>query len=127
MRKPDNVSARRFCSQEITNLIWSFATLNIKRADDLLDEAAPVLVDLCSKNAGENDYDMKSIATNMIRQEAALVGWSCAVLDRYPSQLMPLLYMALFGQDNDPNIPNEAYGDGGLQRPAVMSMLYVSL
>ena len=126
MNRPGKTSARSFISQELTNVIWSFATLNIQTAADLLDEAAPILMNLCSKKAGGKEYDMNSIAAHMIRQEAALLAWSCAVLNRYPSQLMPFIYTALFGQDDDPDIPNEAYGDGGLQCQAVMTMLYVS-
>ena len=116
---------RSFNSQEIANIVWSFATLN-RKADDLLDRVGPFLVEMCSNGEGLDKYDIKSIAAYMNRQEAALLAWSCAVLNRNPSQLMQLLYTALFGTGDDPGSLNEIYGDDGLQHQAIMSMLYVS-
>jgi hypothetical protein len=82
---------------------------------------------MCSNSEGSNEYDINSIALILDRQEAGLIAWSCAVLNRYPPQLMQLLYMALFGEGDDPSSLNEAYGDNGLKEQAVMSMLYVSV
>lgn len=82
---------------------------------------------MCSNSEGSNEYDINSIALILDRQEAGLIAWSCAVLNRYPPQLMQLLYMALFGEGDDPSSLNEAYGDNGLKEQAVMSMLYVQM
>jgi hypothetical protein len=57
------------------------------------------------------------------------MAWSCAVLEEYPKDLMPLLYTALFGKncDGDPNHLKNIFGDDGIQKQAVMTMFYVSV
>lgn len=120
-----NSSLIRFKAQEIANLVWSFATLNY-RAEGMMDLFAPFMIHMCSHEGG--CYDIHSISKYIKRQEAGNIAWSCAVLEQYPPELMPMLYTALFGSENDnPDLLKEAYNDDGLQRQAIMTMFYVQM
>jgi hypothetical protein len=82
---------------------------------------------MCTKRSGA--VTTKSIAKYMKRQEAANIAWSCAVLQQYPKDLVPLLYAALFGEncEGDPHELLKVYGDNGIQRQAIMTMFYVQM
>ena len=112
----------RFKAQELTNLVWSFATLNF-RALLMLDKISSYIVELLQRN------DECSIAELFNRQELANMAWSCAVLEHYPAKLMPLLYKGLVGdnQDNNSERLKLVFRDNGLQKQAVMSLLYVQI
>jgi hypothetical protein len=115
----------KFKAQEIANLIWSFATLNVE-ASSMIRKFTPFIVQMCSNDNGE--YTEESIARYIKRQEVANLAWSCAVLGEYPDNLMPLLYTALFGRDckGDPDYLKKVYGDDGIQKQTIMTMFYVS-
>ena len=55
--------------------------------------------------------------------------WSCAVLEHYTDKLMPMLYKILVGdnQDNNSERLKLVFRDNGLQKQAVMSLLYVQM
>lgn len=112
----------RFKAQELTNLVWSFATLNF-RAPLMLDKISSYIVELLQRN------DECSIAELFNRQELANMAWSCAVLEHYPAKLMPLLYKGLVGDNRDNNSERLklVFRDNGLQKQAVMSLLYVQM
>ena len=73
------------------------------KTNGLIQSFAPAIVKMCSNSKGQ--YDENSIARCAKRQEVANMAWSCAVLEEYPKDLMPLLYTALFGKncDGDPS------------------------
>jgi hypothetical protein len=115
----------KFKAQEIANLVWSFATLNVE-ARSMIEKFTPFIVQMCSNDSG--DYTEESIARYIKRQEVANLAWSCAVLGEYPDDLMPLLYTALFGKGckGDPDHLRRVYGDDGIQKQTIMTMFYVS-
>jgi len=114
----------RFKAQEIANLVWSFATLN-SSADGLIEHFTPYILSMCENEKG--DYDERSISKFFKRQEALSVAWSCVVLNQYPDELLPLLYIALFGSNNDTNSLKEIHGDNGLPKQSVMALFYVQM
>lgn len=116
----------RFKGQEIANLLWAFATLNYRKSK-LMDDVTPYILHVCSDGRSKR-YDERSISRSFKRQEIANIAWSCAVLEQYPKQLMPLLYTALFGEDgSNPELIRTIYSDEGIQRQAVMTMFYVQM
>lgn len=116
----------RFKGQEITNILWAFATVN-HPMEKVIDTISPYIVHICSE--GDDMYDTRSIARQFKRQELANIVWSCAVAGRYPEKLMSLLYTSLLGagSERDPEYMNQVYGDDGLQKQAIMNLLYVRL
>jgi hypothetical protein len=68
-----------------------------------------------------------SIAKVLKRQELANIGWSCAVFDKFPKQLMTIVYTGLFGRGSheDFGAMCSLHGDPGLQRQAIISSIYV--
>jgi hypothetical protein len=109
--------------QEIANLLWSFATLNAQPEPALVDALSSHVYHLCS---GKNGLpDELSIAKIFKRQELANVAWSCAVLGRYPKEMMDTIYQGLFGKNNDPQAMKKAHGDNGLETSSLMTMYYV--
>ena len=93
-----------------------------------MESFAPYMVYICSNSRSNKKYDEKSIARCLKRQEAANIAWSCTVLEQYPKQLLPLLYVALFGDAGSSPASLEAiYGDDGIQRQAIMTMFYVQM
>lgn len=121
-----NPASAKFKAQEIANLVWAYATLN-HSAPGMLDSFTPYIMHMCTKKSGI--VTTKSIAKYMKRQEAANLAWSCAVLQQYPKDLIPLLYTALFGENIEGN-PNELlkiYADNGIQKQAIMTMFYVQM
>lgn len=131
---PAHRNASPFCApdlapikpQEIANLMWSYATLNF-RSPELVDALARYIVSSCQNRKG-GVVNERSIATMYNRQELANIAWSCAVLERYPPELISLCYMGLLGKKNrKPNYIRTVMGDLGLQRQAIRSLLYVQL
>lgn len=118
-------ASTKWKAQEISNLIWAFATLNVE-SNDLIESFTPHIIRLCS--LGKPSYSVESIAQSIKRQEAANLAWSCAVLQEYPEELMPLLYTAMFGEDfTDPKYLQQVYDDDGVQKQSVMTMFYVQM
>ncbi len=115
-----------FKAQEMANLVWSFATLN-HPSGGMLHSFTPYAVQMC-KGKGKRTYDESSISKFFKRQEVANMAWSCAVLEEYPKELMPLIYTALFGknQSGNPDELKRLYDDDGIQKQTVMTMFYVS-
>ncbi len=92
-----------------------------------MDHVSSYIEYLCSDERSRN-YDERSIARSFKRQEIANIAWSCAVLEQYPKDLVPLLYTALFGKSGSTAETMKAiYGDEGIQRQAVMTMFYVQM
>ncbi len=54
------------------------------------------------------------------------IAWSCAVLGRYPKQLMDIVYTGIFGTQNDPDKMKQIFNDDGLQKSSIMTFYYVS-
>jgi len=115
---------QRFKAQEIANLVWSFATLN-SSADGMMENFTPYILSMCKNQEG--NYNEHSISKFFKRQEALSILWSCVVLQQYPSKLLPLLYTALFGCNQDSKSMKEIYGDKGLHRQTVMALFYVQM
>ena len=116
--------ATQFKSQEVANLLWALATLNIP-AGDLIRSVTPYIRATCQ---GRNkEITAASVANAFKRQELANMAWACAVFGEYPPELMDVLYTGLVGStpDEDPLYMAQIYGDEGLQSQAVMTLIYV--
>jgi len=115
-----------FKGQELGNILWSCASLNY-RFPEMVDVMSTYICRLCRLPDGT--YSARSIAENCKRQELANLAWSCAIMKHYPPDLMKLLYAGLVGNGNERNAKylSEVFGDGGLQRQAIMSLLYVQM
>jgi hypothetical protein len=115
-----------FKGQEIGNISWSCASLNC-RFPEMLNAISAYMCQLCQLPDGT--YSARSIAKHYMRQELANIAWSCAVMEHYPPALMNLLYAGLVGNGEEQNAEYLAhvFGDGGLQRQAIMSLLYVQM
>ena len=125
MMNDNNDAMLKFKSQELANLVWSFATVNC-RIPGLMDSIAPYIISTCW-NKQKNEVDVSRIAQTFKRQELANIAWSCAVLEQYPDQLLPLLYKGLIGNGDlaSCNELKKLYQDDGLQKQAIMSLFYV--
>lgn len=117
---------RPFKGQEIANILWSFATLNAQPDHSLIDALSSYIAVVCSgtRNKIADEY---SIAKVFKRQELANVAWSCAVIGRYPKDLMKILYTGIVGTANDPNRMKQIFNDDGLQQSSIMTLYYVQL
>jgi hypothetical protein len=109
---------------EISNIVWACATLN-NRFPEMLDAITPYMCQLCQQEDGR--FTASSIANHFKRIELANIAWSCAVMGHYPPELMRLLYTGLVGDGENPEMLAKIFGDGGLQRQAIMSLLYVQM
>mmetsp|Transcript_34360 Transcript_34360/g.72315 ORF Transcript_34360/g.72315 Transcript_34360/m.72315 type:complete len:523 (-) Transcript_34360:211-1779(-) len=115
----------KFRGQELANILWSFATLNAQPDETIVDELSIYLTSLCR---GKNGIDVQSIAKIFgQRQELANLAWSCAVIGRYPKELMNILYMGLVGTSNDPEHTKQVFNDNGLQKSSIMTLYYVQV
>ena len=114
-----------FKGQEVANLLWAYATLNV-RYPDLVDTISDYTVAICSNGKA---YDEESISKVFIRQEESMLAWACAVLEHYPAELMSLLYRGLLGSDGPSGAERlkTIYGDDGLQSQQVMILFYVQM
>jgi hypothetical protein len=116
---------RPFKGQEIANILWSFATLNAQPDPALIDALSSYIASVCSGKKGVADE--YSISKIFKRQELANVAWSCAVVGRYPEELMKILYAGIVGTANDPNRMKQIFNDDGLQQSSIMTLYYVQL
>jgi hypothetical protein len=116
---------RPFKGQEIANILWSFATLNAQPDPALIDALSSYIASVCSGKKGVADE--YSISKVFKRQELANVAWSCAVVGRYPEELMKILYAGIVGTANDPNRMKQIFNDDGLQQSSIMTLYYVQL
>lgn len=113
----------KLCGQEIANILWAFATLNAQPDPAMVDTLSSHIYTLC-KGKRETPNEI-SISKIFKRQEIANVAWSCAVLGKYPENLMKTLYQGMFGTKNDPQFMKKTFGDTGLQKSSIMTMYYV--
>lgn len=115
-----------FKSQELANLLWAFAIVNFP-FNGLESAVLPFMVK--STIGSPTKMNAAAISRVYIRQELANIAWSCAVFNEYPPNLIELLYCGLvgLGKDRDPQHLKEYYKDGGLQREAIMSLIYLQL
>lgn len=113
-----------FKGQELSNICWASASMNYQ-SPRMLDAISDSICRLCQ--LPEGGYNARSIAQNCKRQELMNIAWSCAVMKHYPPELMNLLYTGLVGNGDERNAEylSKVFGDGGLQRQAIMSLLYV--
>lgn len=114
-----------FKGQELANLLWALATLNIP-AGNILESLVPYFERICEDEQGQ--VTPASIAKIFKRQELANLAWACAVFGSYPNGMMRLLYNGLVGLGDDqlaPSILADAHGDTGLQSQAIMCLIYV--
>jgi hypothetical protein len=114
----------RLSGQEIANILWAFATLNAQPDPAMIDALSSHIYKLCSDEKTGKPTE-SSISRLFKRQEIANVAWSCAVLGRYPKDLMNTLYQGMFGTNNDPQYMKNVFSDAGLQKSSVMTMYYV--
>ncbi|KAL7552681.1 hypothetical protein ACHAWF_015917 [Thalassiosira exigua] len=115
-----------FRGQEIANIYWSFATLNARPDPTMVDELSSNVASVCRGKEGV--VDETSIAKMFgQRQELANLAWSCAVIGRYPEELMRLLYAGLLGSGDDPDRMKRAFNDDGLQQSSIMTLYYVQV
>ena len=130
-RTHDFLSGRRsgsstFQGQELTNTVWACASINVKNPK-LLDAVSKYAMKQCTDKDG--NFNAKTIARFLKRQELANLAWSCAVMGYYPKDLLRLCYRGLFGEgdERDPAYMTKVHGDDGLQSHAIMSLLYVQM
>jgi len=119
-----------FKPQEVSNLLWAYATLNCHTKSSMIHTLTPYILQMCSStNASKGvTYDEKSISSKFNRQELANLAWSCSVLRKYPEDLIPLLYTGLMGEDEESmDRLTRLYDDNGLQKKSIMSLLYVQM
>jgi len=90
----------------------------------MLDAMADYIVAGCKMRNGEHPTEEK-VASLFNRQELANIAWSCAVLEKYPPELMPILYTGLIGKDEDPEQMRQVMKDSGLQRQSIRTLYYV--
>jgi hypothetical protein len=115
----------KFRGQEIANILWSYATLNAQPEPAMVDALSSYVASECR---GKNGIDEYSIARMFgQRQELANLAWSCAVIGRYPEELMNILYTGLVGAGNDPERMEKVFGDEGLQKSSIMTLYYVQV
>jgi hypothetical protein len=114
----------QFKGQELANLLWALATLNMP-AGDILRVLAPYICAACQTEKGQ--MTAATIAKIFKRQELANMAWACAVFGEYPPDLMDVLYRGLvgFGKEQDPVHMSKIHGDQGLQSQAIMTLIYV--
>jgi hypothetical protein len=113
-----------FKGQEISNLLWALATLNVE-AGDIMDCVGKYLSRI---SEGPNGAVTSATIANVFkRQELANIAWSCTIFGEYPGNVMPFLYRGLIGlgEEGDPALLSKTYQDGGLQNQAIMTLLYV--
>jgi len=120
----DTRAMNSFKGQELANLLWGMATLNVP-AGELLETFTPYFCEICQDSKGK--VTPESIAGMFKRQELANIAWSCAVFGTYTNELMRLLYSGLVGVGDQqlPSVLCKAHGDTGLQSQAIMSLIYV--
>lgn len=111
---------------EVANLLWSCATVNC-HFPEMIDAISLHMCQACRQPDGT--YTAHSISKYCIRQELAMIAWSCAVMAHYPPDLMELLYTGLVGKGDERKADylSNVFGDGGLQQQAIMSLLYVQM
>jgi hypothetical protein len=115
-------SMNYFKGQEVSNLLWAMATLNMP-SDGLLTLVGDYLRHISQDHEGI--VSIQGISSILNRLELANIAWSCAVFAEYPANLMNFLYLGLLGDQKDPGLLANIYRDGGLQSQAVMTLLYV--
>lgn len=117
----------RFKGQEITNTLWAIATLN-HPFGSVLTQVTPYVVQMCM-DASTGKTTVASIANAFKRQELANLAWVCAVSGEYPPELMRILYMGLMGigENSDRDYVSQIHGDNGIERSAMMSVIYLQI
>jgi len=116
----------KFRGQEIANIIWSFATLNAQPDLSMVDALSTFVVEQCrGSNGMVNEQSIVKLFGQ--RQELANVAWSCAVIGRYPKELMDIVYMGLLGTANDPKHMKQLFNDNGLEKSTIMTLYYVQV
>jgi RAP domain len=112
--------------QELANLLWAFAILNFP-----VHDLGTVIADYMLKATGgsSNAIKTESISRVFKRMELANIAWSCAVFDDFPPALIKFLYCGLvgIGEESDKGRLQQCFNDGGLQREAIMSLIYLQL
>jgi len=115
----------KFRGQEIANILWSFATLNAQPDPMLVDQLSVYVASECRGKNGIDEYSIAKMFGQ--RQELANLAWSCAVIGRYPKELMNILYTGLLGTSNDPEQMKLIFKDDGLQKSSIMTLYYVQV
>ena len=118
-------AATTFKGQELANLLWAMATLNVP-AGNVWSAVLLFLRSTCADNSGS--FSAMSISRYFKRQELASMAWACSVFGNYPEELMQFLYTGLFGligQEREPKRMENIFNDSGLQMQAIMTLLYV--
>jgi hypothetical protein len=125
-------SVTTFKGQNIANILWAFATLNVS-LERSLDKLYPFICAVCG-NGGDEGGDegalsVRNVASMFNQQELANVAWSCAVFGIYPPDLMSTLYSSLLGSGSErsPHTLASLFGDGGLQLQSIWTMIYVQV
>jgi RAP domain len=114
-----------FKGQELANLLWALATLNVS-AGSVWDAVMAYLQELCTDST--NCFTAMSISKHFKRKELASMAWACAVFGNYPEELMHFLFVGLFGlpdKEREPKVLEKMYNDSGLQMQAIMTLIYV--
>jgi very-short-patch-repair endonuclease len=114
-----------FKGQELANLLWAMATLNIS-AGNVWEAVMAYLRGSCAESKG--NFTATSISKHFKRKELASMAWSCSVFGDYPEELMQFLYIGMFGlpgKERDAKFLQNIYKDSGLQMQAIMTLMYV--
>lgn len=113
-----------FKGQELSNLLWALATLDIP-AGDILSCVGEYMHKICEDENGK--VTVTAVSKMCKRQELANMAWSCAVFDEYPPKLMNIIYKGLVGEgeEQDPAYMSRVFDDSGLQSQAIMTLIYV--
>ena len=115
----------RFRGQEIANIVWSFATLNAQPELSMVDALSSYVAEQCRGRNGIDEYSIARMFGQ--RQELANLAWSCAVIGRYPKDLMDIAYKGLLGTSNNPEQMKKVFNDDGLQKSSIMTLYYVQV
>jgi hypothetical protein len=115
----------RFRGQEIANIVWSFATLNAQPELSMVDALSSYVAEQCRGRNGIDEYSIARMFSQ--RQELANLAWSCAVIGRYPKDLMDIAYKGLLGTSNNPEEMKKIFNDDGLQKSSIMTLFYVQV
>ena len=123
--KGEKNAVTTFKGQELANLLWAMATLNVS-AGNVWSAVMLFLRSTCTDNYGS--FSATSISRYFKRQELASMAWACSVFGNYPEELMQFLYTGLFGligKEQEPKRMENIYKDSGLQMQAIMTLIYV--
>jgi hypothetical protein len=113
----------RIKGQELSNSLLAMASLNFT-PPELLRTVEAYLMNLMTY---EESFTVPMIAGIFTRQELANLAWAVSVFGVYPKHLLEIIYMGLtgIGDRSDPSYVQQSFGDAGIERSHIISLLYL--